>query len=486
MSAPAVSGLTDGQAEALETIRKMPPGIERAQMVKVLASECGVSSAAVEAELGGLEGDGGPGQGQAVILADPEPWPAAVEGAELLDELARTFRRFLALPPHADESLALWTLHAHAHNAAEISPLLAIVSPVQRCGKTTALILIGALVPRPLHAANVTPAATFRTIERFRPTFLVDEADSFLSGNDELRGVLNSGHVRRSAVIVRTVGEDFEARHFSTWCPKAIALIGRLPATLRDRSIEVAMRRRTREEKVERIRQDRLEELGPIARRAWRWSRDHDARLRKTDPEIPDALHDRAADNWRPLLAIADLAGGGWPAKARRAALALSGQPADDDEPAGVLALLDVANLFEQREEVQLSSETVVEALVAMDERPWPEWYKGRPLSKRGLARILSPFNVRPRAVWIAGRTVRGYRREDLIEPLRRYCPRRDPPLHPQGPQEPQSRATNGGFWNRKGTGTLADLESTTNPHGSATLADLADRNPLSGTGGPL
>ena len=78
---------------------------------------------------------------------------------------------------------------------------------MKRCGKTTALHVLAALVHRPLPAANVTAAALFRSVEQFRPTLLIDEADSFLRDREELRGVLNSGHVRASAVVVRTVRE---------------------------------------------------------------------------------------------------------------------------------------------------------------------------------------------------------------------------------------------------------------------------------------
>ena len=43
------------------------------------------------------------------------------------------------------------------------------------------------------------------------------------------------------------------------------------------------------------------------------------------EPSIPSALGDRAADNWRPLLAIADAVGGHWPETARQAAIVLAG-----------------------------------------------------------------------------------------------------------------------------------------------------------------
>ena len=39
---------------------------------------------------------------------------------------------------------------------------------------------------------------------------------------------------------------------------------------------------------------------------------------------MPASLDGRAADNWRPLIAIADLAGSEWPARARRVAESLA------------------------------------------------------------------------------------------------------------------------------------------------------------------
>ena len=154
------------------------------------------------------------------------------------------FDRYLALPEHGAVKLALWTVHAHAFEASFVTPRLAITSPQKGCGKTTVLDLLSGLVPKPLQAANVTAAAVFRTIEAKRPTLLVDEADTFLAENEELRGVLNSGHTRNGAVIRVVEHEgDFEPRQFSTWAPVAIAKIGKLPGTLEDRSIKLEMRR---------------------------------------------------------------------------------------------------------------------------------------------------------------------------------------------------------------------------------------------------
>ena len=223
-----------------------------------------------------------------------------------------------------------------------MSPLLGITSPEKRCGKTTLLALLTALALRALPASNITPAALFRAVERFRPTLIIDEADTFLREREELRGILNSGHTHETAFVVRTVGDEHEPRAFSTWSPKAIALIGRLPSTLEDRAIPIPMKRKAPGEEVERLRLDRIaESLSDIRSQAMRWAQDCTERLRQADPEVPAGLHDRAADNWRPLLAIADDAGGAWPAKARTAAADLSGA-GDGDASARVQLLSDI------------------------------------------------------------------------------------------------------------------------------------------------
>jgi len=61
---------------------------------------------------------------------------------------------------------------------------------------------------------------------------------------------------------------------------------------------------------------------------------------------VPEELHDRAADSWEPLLAIADRAGGSWPMRARLAAVALS---SEEDMPAsaGIRLLADVREVFD-------------------------------------------------------------------------------------------------------------------------------------------
>ena len=270
-------------------------------------------------------GDAGDG-----FLIDPEPWPDPVDGADLLDRMTDLIASHLVLPKWAAEAIALWIMHAHTHDCFGISPVLGVTSPTPECGKTTCLTLIGGLVPRALPASNITTAALFRAVESWRPTLLIDEADTFLNNSDEMRGVLNSGHQRANAYVIRTVGDDHAPKRFRTWSPKVIALIGKLAATLASRAIHIELRRKTVGETVRPLRADRLDHLRPLCRQAARWAEDNASRVSSIDPHMPATLSGRAADNWRPLIAIADMAGGNWPARARRVAEELGGRAASN------------------------------------------------------------------------------------------------------------------------------------------------------------
>jgi putative DNA primase/helicase len=369
-------------------------------------------------------------QENAFALADPEPWPDEVDGADLFAELERIFGKFLVLPVGAPTVLAAWTMHAHALDAFEVTPYLAITSPEKGCGKTVLLDVLSGLVPRPLPSSNVTPSVVFRAVEKYRPTLLIDEADTFLRHNDELKGILNSGHRKSTAFVIRSVGEDFDPTPFRTWSAKAIALIGRLPATLADRSIEVRMNRKRADERVERFRHHEAEqEMASLRSRAWRWGQEHADELRAMKPRLPDGLGNRVEDNWTPLFAVAELAG----AKCTdRLAEACRGVVREiEDESIRALLLSDIRGLFFSDGADRLSSEQVAEKLVSLEERPWAEFGKNeRPLSKNRLASLLQPFGVRPRTVRLSnGDRKKGYLREHFEDAWGRYLPP-PPPLN--------------------------------------------------------
>ncbi len=357
-------------------------------------------------------------------LSKTKPWANPVDGALLLDDLTATFKRFLVLPEGAAETFALWVLHTHCFEAAHYTPYLNINSPVKGCGKTTTLEILGYLVDKSLFSSNITAPAVFRTIEAAHPTLLIDEADTFLHLKDELKGVLNSGNRKGTAFVIRLVGDDYEPKNFSTWCPKALALIGRLPDTLEDRSIVVTMHRKTKEEKVEEFNPDKMApELKTLQRKCARWAQDNLDALREANPQIPGELHNRTRDKWRPLLVIAEVAGGKWPERTREVAL-LFGVPSEKtDKSKKVQLLADIRDLFNQKKRDRLPSEKIECELGQMEDRPWPEYRNGRQITKRQIASLLASFDIRPKQFWLDQNTKRGYERADFEDAFSRYLP---------------------------------------------------------------
>ena len=409
--------------EAFARLAKLPLAeYERARSAE--ATRMGFRTLILDRLVAAARGDddvGTPKQGRALTLPVPEPWPEPVAGARLLDRLAAFFKRHIFLPPGAADAMAVWTVHTHCFDLFRHSPRLAFKSPEKRCGKTTALDTTALVCSKPLPTANVTAAAVFRTIEAAAPTLLIDEADTFLRDKEDLRGILNAGH-KRDGQVIRCVGDDAEPRAFSVFAPAAIAAIGRLPGTIEDRAILVRLKRATRAERPEPLRTADEVEGAELARCCVRWVADHTARLRDADPALPANLFNRAADNWRPLFAIAEAAAGGWPERFAKAAAALASDDTDA-EGRGVLLLADVRTIFDERKADKLGSADLCEALAADATSPWADFKHGKAIGQAQLAGLLKPFGLIPRTVRIGTATPKGYERRSFDEAWSRYLP---------------------------------------------------------------
>jgi putative DNA primase/helicase len=225
---------------------------------------------------------------------------------------------------------------------------------------------------------------------------------------EALRGIMNSGFDRAGAryILNVPVPGGYEPRQFSTWAPQLLSGIGSLPETVRDRAIEIEIVRKRPDETVRRLRRRDGGDLNVFCRKLARWAQDHLEKLRDANPTIPSGLDDRASDAWDPLLAIADLVGGDWPDRARRAAVELLGEHVKDDDEIGSVLLGDIRDLFEGRDQniyvtkegdKHLKSENLVAALSAREDRPWAEFGRARkPITVIGLARLLKGYKIRP------------------------------------------------------------------------------------------
>jgi hypothetical protein len=361
----------------------------------------------------------------------------------MLDDVATFLRRYMVMSEPQAVAVALWIAHTHALDAFDTSPYLAITSAEMRCGKSHLLELLELLAANAWMVITPSPAVVFRKIDRDRPTLLLDEVDAIFNpkanGNaEDLRALLNAG-TRQGTRVPRCVGQSQQLAEFSVYCPKALAGIGKLPSTIADRSIPVRLKRKARGETVERFRRrnvDSTAELLYMDLSAWG---EHAApRLADARPALPDELNDRAQDAWEPLLAIADAAGGDWPARARTAALELVADAEPEDESAGIRLLADIRSIFDERSVDRLASAVLVDALAGIEEAPWGEWY-GKPITKRAVARFLSSYKIKPKTIRVGDQTPRGYRREQFEDTWARYLP--ETGVEPQQAQHPHSQA---------------------------------------------
>jgi hypothetical protein len=353
-----------------------------------------------------------------------EPWPDPVDGTALLDELRQHFSRYAVTPKHADVVLALWTLHTWVFDCFDITPYLAITSPTRRCGKTLVMTLLHWLCCRAKKNDSMSKAAIYRSVEAERPTLILDEVSWVLDLKDERQGILCGGFERLGYVeVCEGEGANIVVRRYSTFCPKAFGLIGKLTPTLMDRSVEIAMRRKTKSDKVERLRRRDNADHVRLRQQCLRWANDKGQALSAVTPKIPEGLNDREFDIWEPLFAIAERVGGDWPKLACDAAVALSGE-GDGSEERSIELLHDASAELDRAGKPALKTKTLIAALCADEERPWATYNSGKPITDRQLADLLRPFGIASENVQTSetGEAQgKGYRRVRFEDALERY-----------------------------------------------------------------
>jgi hypothetical protein len=421
------SAATDDQPATLDTESELTrlaslSTVDYEQQRTIAAKALGMRASALDRIVKGIQADQDEQASGSDVFDYVKPWDEAVNGAALLDDIVAAVNRHIVCEPPTANATALWIAFTWCIDAMQIAPIACITAPEKRCGKTQLLSLIGELCYQPMPASNISTAALFRSIEKWQPTLLIDEADTFLKENEELRGVINAGHSRRQAYVIRTTGDNHEPTRFNVWGAKAISGIGHLSETIKDRSILLELRRKVQGEDRERLRHANPATFDSIRRKLARFSMDNMDALADARPALPDALNDRAQDNWESLLAIADLVGDHWPRTARHSALAISGieehAPSINEE-----LLADIKAVFEKTRQNRITSIDLLEYLCADEETAWATWNKGRPITARQLSKRLDGFNVQRATFRIGTTTAKGYRLEDFKEAFKRYLP---------------------------------------------------------------
>ena len=375
---------------------------------------------------------------------DKSDWRASaprVNGEALLDALVAVFMTCVRLPCWAAEVLALWVVHTQAFRLRDVATYIGIISPEHRYGKTTLMILLRKLVRRPVAAASVSSPAFFRIIHERHPTVMIDEGEKLLKLNRHLEPMLNAGYKEGTAYVWRVVNqssaaaarrreeeeeagdEQGEVEHgwtgqtavpFSCYCPKIIARIGPLGATLADRCIVFRMKRKEPGDKCARLSK---KDADALREQCVKFVRENAEAIRDAEPEIPGELNDREAEIWTPLLAIGDVAGGKWTKVAREAAVYVSENGANDR---GIAALLsDIVLLFGKSGADRMFSQTLVRELNGLDKREWSELAAGKALSGQLLAKVLHPYGIASRTIWIGKKSAKGYLLEEVVAAAR-------------------------------------------------------------------
>jgi putative DNA primase/helicase len=301
----------------------------------------------------------------------------------------------------------------------QVAPLAIITSPEKRCGKSQLLFLLGRLSARAITTSSISPAALYRTIDAWCPTLLIDEADAFMRDNEELRGLLNSGHTRESAYVIRTVGDDFTPTKFNTWGAKALAGIGHLADTLMDRAIILELRRKLPHEEVDRIRHAEPGLFDSLRSKLGRFSEDYREQVREARPPLPQSLNDRAQDNWEPLLAIAMAAGNDWLQLGTVAALKLSGSESLA-QTIGTELLADIHEIFGDNRD-RITTAELIRLLCKDEEKPWATFNRGNPITPRQVAKRLKEYGIISRSIRLGIETAKGYTLDQFQESFSRY-----------------------------------------------------------------
>ncbi len=416
---------------------------------------------------------------------DVEPWHEAINPAELLDDITATIQRFIVFDKHQAQAAALWVSACWFVDVIQCAPIALINAPERSCGKTQLLTVLAKLAPRTAQASGISPSVLFRMIETYRPTLFIDEIETILKDNEDLRGLINAGHTRDSAKVWRSVakGDDFEPKCFSVWGMKAVAGINaiKLAETVTSRSIVFELRRKRAEENVTRLRHAEAGLFDELSAKLARFADDYASEVQQARPHLPDELGDRDQDNWEPLLQIASVAGGHWPDTAVKAALKLSGA-ASSAQSTGNELLADIKTVFETNKTIKIGIAELVEDLCKDAEAPWATYNRGKPLTPRQLSSKLRDYGILSKAVRLnICDVVKGYEADQFNDAFARYL---------ADPADLQLQSNNSLEANKDGLSRVAyetlrsgieNRRATLEPAPNKACSVVADKTPILG-----
>jgi hypothetical protein len=335
------------------------------------------------------------------------PWDEPVDAALLLQELDDQFIKYIAFNERYRTAAVLWTPMAWVHNEiATHSPILDIVSVDEGSGKTELMGVLGLVTPRPCTGAEFTGPNIYRTVDRDRPTLLLDEADDAFQRRSDLKHIVNHGWTRGAKIPRQIrVGGELQTYWFNIFCPKVIGHIlvpGKpLPRTIASRGICIKMWPKRPDEHVEEFMHRDDESFATLRRKFLRLANDQAQAITAIKPVFPPGFNNRTRANWKLLLAIAELAGGDWPQRARAAAEFIAGK-AEGSQGSQLFTAFHAmcAARLRADAEIVIPSEEAVDFLKRFDPY-WANDYRGSDghpgeITQNKLAALLRGYEITP------------------------------------------------------------------------------------------
>lgn len=414
----------------LASLSPLEYGRIRAEQAKALNVSVSILDKAVKASR--------PSENKSNRLPFPEvePYPEAVDPAQLLNEISDIVRQFIVLDIEQAHAAALWIALTWFIDVVEVAPLAIVNAPEKACGKTQLLTVLSQMSYRPLPAANASVSALFRAIEAWRPTVIIDEADTFFAENNELHGMINAGYSRANGFILRceAVGDNFEPKSFNVFAAKALAGINlekHLPDATMSRGIVFNLRRKLSHESVNRLRYADRNLFKGITEKLARFASDYSQQVQQARPNLPEALSDRDQDSWESLFAIASVAGGEWLSYAVAAALKLS-SITEKAVSIGNELLADICHAFEKKRADRIKTADLITELCVDPEAPWSTYNKGKPITPRQVSRLLKTYGITSKTIRLHTETPKGFELSQFEDAFTRYlaAPENLPPQH--------------------------------------------------------
>jgi hypothetical protein len=378
--------------KALAAVVKLPTAEHEVALGR-LATQFDTEIEVLREEFEALLGD----EAEKIRRGIVEPWDQPVDTRALLKDVAAQFRRYIVVHDGAAAVIVpLLIAFAWCHDAATYSPILVVQAADNNAAKTNACKAIALLTPRAHIIVEPTGPALYRFVDRYHPTLIIDDADRLLPRRPDLAHIVNASWAR-DIPIPRADAHGNE-HLYDPFCLKVlngIDLLAHLAPATRTRCITIDLLPKLANEEVISFRfAGEDENFLTLRRKLLRWSNDNKAALAAAKPRMPEGFTNRLEENFVWPFAIADLAGGDWPKKARDAAVALS---RSHDEPSlGKRLLAIFFNLFVAHGPL-LTSKQAPELVAAEDDVFANYRQHNRPINQFEIAALLKPYKGLPR-----------------------------------------------------------------------------------------